>query len=96
MRDGDQEGFEYEATILTPRLLLRAGREADRPAIARLAGGAVNVAGLGTAAGGCTPGGRALVIVEREGGAIVGLDDGSEGSTADDLLIQSELSSDRG
>ena len=73
MRDGDQEGFEYEATILTPRLLLRAGREADRPAIARLAGGAVNVAGLGTAAGGSPAGGRAFVIVEREGGAIVGV-----------------------
>lgn len=73
MCDGDQEGFEYEATILTPRLLLRAGREADRLAIARLAGGAVNVAGLGIAAGRPSSGGEVFTVVERGSGAIAGV-----------------------
>lgn len=72
MRDGDQEGFEYAATILTPRLLLRPARKGDQAALARLAGKAGNVPDLGAwpedgAAG------EAFIVAERAGGAVAGI-----------------------
>ena len=71
MRDTDQEGYEYEAAILTARLLLRPERDGDRAALAALAGGRTGPAYFEPPER--SPGGEAFVVVERDGCATAGV-----------------------
>jgi RimJ/RimL family protein N-acetyltransferase len=71
MRDADQEGYEYEAAILTARLLLRPERDGDRAALAALAGGRTGPAYFDPPER--SPGGEAFVVVERDGCAAAGV-----------------------
>lgn len=72
MRQTDQEGFEYEAAILTARLLLRPERAGDRAALAGLGGRKAGPARRDPpeAKDGS---GEVFVVVERDASAVAGI-----------------------